>query len=110
MADKSFERGTLYDNGADYFELNGNSAMKFSAKGAKELCEEATKRNVFISRIEGGHWSDSRFRPDSTTTWDSKSDLEAAGKVKENNDLAIENIDDDASEGFNAFLITILNL
>jgi len=40
-------------------------------------------------------------------TWDSKSDLVAAGKIKENNDLAIENINEDASEGYNAFLFTL---
>ncbi|MEJ5114282.1 colicin transporter [Erwinia billingiae] len=107
MAGQNFEPHVLYDTGADFFELNGNSTMKFTPKGAKELCEEATKRNIFIGRIECGNWSVSGFCPDGNMTWDSKSDLVAAGKIKENNDLAIENINEDASEGYNAFLFTL---
>ncbi|KOC88997.1 colicin transporter [Winslowiella iniecta] len=80
--------------------------MKLTAKAAKEVCAEATTRNVFIGRIEAGHWLNSGFRPDGNATWDAKSELESAGRFQQNNQLAIKNIADDKREGYNTFIIT----
>lgn len=109
MNQNNFERGQLYENGEDFFLLNGNSAMKLSPKAAAEVCKEATKRELFVGRIEAGYWRNPGFQPDSSTTWDSKTELESMGDFKQNNDLALENISDDAEEGYTAFLITILD-
>ncbi len=104
------DHSIIYNDGSDFFKLGGNNIMKLTPKAAKEVCVEATNRKVFIGRIEGGHWMNPGFRPDMNTFWDSKTDLESAGDFKANNELAIQNINDDESEGYNAFIITIVGL
>lgn len=103
----SFDKKKIYDSGADFFSLGGDSIMALTPKAAKEVCREATKRNKFIWIIEGGHWMKPGFRPDSSTRWDSRPELEKSGKFKENNDAAEKNISEDVSLGYDAFMITL---
>ena len=110
MSEKLFSHRTLYDNGEAFFRLKGNASMKLSPKAAIEVCEEATRRGIFISVIEAGYWHNPGFQPDMHHRWDSKTRLEREGNFKRNNELAIENIDEDTSEGYTAFIITIVNI
>ncbi|AIA70832.1 colicin immunity protein [Pectobacterium atrosepticum SCRI1043] len=82
--------------------------MKLSPKAAIEVCQEATKRNLPIGMIEGGHWLNPGFQPDGNTRWDGFDKLTDKSEIKKSNDNAIENINDDSSKGYNAFIITIV--
>lgn len=108
MNTKSFTYNDLFDEGAAFFDMNGNATMVLTAKAAKEVCAEATNRGRFIGIVEGGYWHNPGFQPDMSRRWDSKTRLEQEGNFKRNNELAIENIDEDASEGYTAFLITLI--
>ena len=57
MEKKLFDYNVLYNNGEEFFKLKGNACMYLSPKAAIEVCQEATKRNLWISGIDGGHWS-----------------------------------------------------
>jgi Colicin-E5 Imm protein len=107
MTAKEFTYNDLFDDGKAFFEKNGNATMVLTPKAAKEVCEEATVKGIYIGTIEGGHWMSPGFRPDMHTRWDSikfYKDID----VKTNNYRAIENIDEDISEGYTAFLITVI--
>ncbi|KMN61418.1 colicin transporter [Leclercia sp. LK8] len=82
--------------------------MVLTPKAAKEVCNIATRKGVFVGIVEGGHWKDPGFQPDMSRRWDSKTKLEQEGNFKRNNELAIENIDEDISDGYTAFLITLI--
>ncbi|WP_242506202.1 colicin transporter [Pectobacterium zantedeschiae] len=98
----------FFSEGKFFFELSGNAVMKLSPKAAIEVCQEAAKRNLPIGMIESGHWLNPGFRPDVNTRWDGLDKLTDEGEIKKNNDRAIENINDDVSQGYNAFIITIV--
>lgn len=108
MAEALFRQDILFEDGAKFFELDGDARMKLSPKAATEVCEEATRRGIFIGAIEGGHWLNPGFKPDMNTNWDSLKYYQADANLKTNNDRAIENINDDASEGYTAFIITLI--
>ncbi|MCW2484844.1 colicin transporter [Candidatus Symbiopectobacterium sp. NZEC127] len=84
--------------------------MKLSPTAAIEVCEEATKRNLSIGMIEGGHWLNPGFRPDMHTRWDGFDRLTDKNEIQKNNNNAIENIKEDAAKGYDAFIITIVTL
>lgn len=108
MTGKLFRQDTLYHEGAKFFELKGDSCMALSPHAAREICEEATLKGFFVGTVEGGHRHNPGFQPDSNTRWDSLRYYQADADLKANNDRAIENINDDASEGYTAFLITLI--
>lgn len=103
----SLDKTKIYDSSADFFSLGGDSVMALTPKAAKEVCREATERKKFVWIIEGGHWMKPGFRPDSSTRWDARPELEKAAKIKENNDMAEKNISEDESLGYDAFMITL---
>lgn len=107
MEKKLFDHGVLYDNGDAFFKLKGNASMKLSPKAAIEVCQEAIKRKVWIIGIDGGHWLNPGFRIDGSTSWTYNKPNDYQLKLSENNKLAIENIKEDAAEGYTAFLVTI---
>lgn len=108
MSQRQFSHKILYEDAADFFLLDGDARMKLSPKAAAEVCEEATRRGIFIGAIEGGHWLNPGFKPDMNTNWDSLKYYQADANLKTNNDRAIENINDDAREGYTAFIITLI--
>ncbi len=110
MEEKLFDHGVLYNNGEDFFKLKGNASMKLSPKAAIEVCQEAAKRNLWISGIDGGHWFNPGFRPDGDVSWTYNKPNNYKSKLTENNKLAIENIKDDEAAGYTAFLVTISDL
>ncbi|WP_245956876.1 colicin transporter [Edaphovirga cremea] len=103
----SITSAILYNNGEDFFKLNGSSVMALTPKAAKEVCIEASKREKFVYIVEGGHWMNPGFRPDGSTRWDARQDFEQSGKFKENNDAALKNIEEDVTFGITAFMITL---
>ncbi len=107
MDKKLFDHSTLYVKGDDFFKLKGNASMKLSPKAAIEVCQEATKRKVYILGVDGGHWFSPGFRPDGSASWSGKTTLINQGKLLENNNLAIENIKEDEAAGYTAFIVTI---
>ncbi|EPF2596718.1 colicin transporter [Proteus mirabilis] len=106
MENKQNPRG-FFDNGKAFFELGGNAIMKLSPKAAIEVCQEATKRNLWILGVDGGHWLNPGFRPDGSASWSGKTKLFNENKLSENNQLAIENIWDDEAAGYTAFIVTL---
>ena len=106
---KNFTYNDIFNDGVTFFERNGNATMVLTPKAAKEVCEEATKRGIFIGTVEGGHWRNPGFQPDMTTRWDSMRHYRDDTDLKANNDRAIDNINDDISEGYTAFLITLIS-
>ncbi|MRT56604.1 colicin transporter [Enterobacteriaceae bacterium RIT693] len=82
--------------------------MKLSPKAAIEVCEEATRRGVFVGIVEAGHWYNPGFQPDMSTRWDSLKFYKDID-IKLNNDIAIENINGDVTDGYTAFLITVIS-
>lgn len=107
MNSKGFTYNDLFDEGAAFFEKNGNATMVLTPKAAKEVCEQATLKGIYIGTIEGGHWRYPGFQPDMNTRWDSLKFYQDI-KIKLNNDTAIENIDTDIAEGYTAVLITLI--
>lgn len=107
LVQKLFDYGKQYNNGSDFFELEGDSCMALTAKAAIEVCEEASERKRFVWIVEGGHWLNPGYRPDSSTRWDARTELEKSGEFQKNNDIAIENIKEDAAMGYSAFMITL---
>lgn len=107
MEKKLFDYNVLYNNGEEFFKLKGNACMYLSPKAAIEVCQEATKRNLWISGIDGGHWLNPGFRPDGSASWSGKTKLFNENKISENNQLAIENIREDAAAGYTAFIVTL---
>lgn len=107
MEKKLFDHGVLYDKGEDFFKLKGNASMKLSPKAAIEVCQEATKRNLSVFGVDGGHWFNPGFRPDGSASWSGKTKLLNENKVYKNNQLVIDNIKEDAADGYTAFLVTI---
>lgn len=110
MDKKLFDHGVLYDNGDAFFELKGNASMKLSPKAAIGVCQEAAKRKLWISGIDGGHWMNPGFRIDSSASWTYNKPDDYQSKLSENNQLAIENIKSDEAEGYTAFLVTVSDL
>lgn len=107
MEKKLFDHGVLYNKGDDFFKLDGNASMKLSPKAAIEVCQEATKRNLWILGIDGGHWLNPGFRPDGETSWTYNKPDDYQSKIYNNSKLAIENIKDDSAAGYNAFIVTL---
>lgn len=107
MGNKLFDHGVLYDHGEDFFKLKGNASMKLSPKAAIEVCQEAEKRKIWVSGIDGGHWMNPGFRIDGSTSWTYNKPDDYQSKLLENCKLAIENIKSDEAEGYTAFLVTV---
>lgn len=107
MEDKLFDYKVLYDNENDFFKLDGNACMYLSPKAAIEVCQEATKRNLWILSIDGGHWLNPGFRPDGETSWTYNNPDDYKSKIYNNGQLAIENIKDDSASGYTAFIVTL---
>ncbi|HIE5372702.1 TPA: hypothetical protein ACXNPU_000508 [Proteus mirabilis] len=66
MEKKLFDYNVLYNNGEEFFKLKGNACMYLSPKAAIEVCQEATKRNLWIFRYRwwslAESWIPSRWK------------------------------------------------
>ncbi|QHI99286.1 colicin immunity protein [Xylophilus rhododendri] len=95
----------IYEDGEDFFELNGNAVMKLSPEAALSVCKIATFRRVSIGRIEGGIFNASGFEARGDCVWDSKVAV-IFDSPGENNELAAKFI---LEEKFvhNAFILTV---
>ena len=105
--ERLFEYGKQYDNGADFFKLGGDSCMALTPNAAIEVCQEASKQKRYVWIVEGGHWLNPGYQPDGSTRWDARSELEKTGDFAKNNQIAVQNIKEDVSMGYNAFMITL---
>jgi len=83
--------------------------MVLTARAAIGVCQEAAKRKLWISGIDGGHWMNPGFRIDSSASWTYNKPDDYLSKLSENSKLAIENIKSDEAEGYTAFLVTVSN-
>ncbi|WP_405471101.1 colicin transporter (plasmid) [Morganella morganii] len=107
MSTREFTYNDIFDSGSVFFEKKGSSVMVLTPKAAIEVCQEAAKRNLWILGIDGGHWLNPGFRPDGSTSWTYNKPNDYKPKLTENNKLAIDNIKEDAANGYTAFLVTI---
>lgn len=107
MNTREFTYNDIFDNSNAFFEKKGSSIMVLTAKAAIEVCQEATKRNLWVLGFDGGHWLSPGFRPDGWASWSAKTDLINNNKLAENNQLAIESIQEESVDGYTAFLVTV---
>lgn len=107
MNTRGFTYNDIFDSKEAFFEKKGSSVMVLTPKAAIEVCQEAIRLNLWILGVDGGYWRNPGFQIDGTTSWSCKTKLREQNKLSENNQLAIDNIKDDAASGYTAFLVTI---
>lgn len=107
-----FDKNKLYELPEDFFELHGNISMKLTAFAAIKVCQEASKRQLGIYRVEGGIWHNPGFEARIDCIWDSNlflignSRSVTLDELEGNNAKAEEFILDECIE-HNVFIISL---
>jgi hypothetical protein len=100
-----FDRQKLYERVEDFFELDGNAAMKLSRAAAIAVCAAAIGKEAVVVKVEGGIWRNGQFEARLDTIWDGLDPPIDQVQTKENNGGAASFIKN-SSDSDNAFIIT----
>lgn len=108
MKNKLVDRSKKYTSFEDFFMLNGSGIMKVSASAGIDICQECTKRSIYIWKIEGGIWHNSKFEARIDCIWDSlfSENNTKNPTIRDNNQLAEKFIKEEM-DIHNAFIITV---
>ena len=107
-----FDVTKLFDSPSEFFKFGGSATMKLSARASYDFCQEASRRNFIIMRIEGGIWNDGCFEARFDCIWDGLDPPVTKDEAIENNNDAAEFIRIEStlvrhdSAPYNAFIFT----
>lgn len=99
------ERGKLYDNAEDFFELQGSVVMRLTSNAAIEACCAAAERGLVVARIEGGIWLHPGFEARRDCIWDGADPPLSYADASANNEKAAGFIADKSSS-HDVFILT----
>lgn len=93
-----YDRIMRYTNYEDYFHLDGDSCMLFTAQAAIQLCTHAAEKNVIIWRVEGGIWHNPGFELRHDCIWDGSDNQMTLEEAHQNNLQALAFIEEEKEE------------
>lgn len=102
-----FDRQKLYDRMQDFFDLDGNGAMKLTREAAVELCSAAGKGGLAVVKVEGGIWRGGQFEARLDAIWDGL-DPPANEKKTHQNNMKAASFIGSVSDINNAFVVTCI--
>lgn len=101
----NIDRLRRYEDGSDFFELDGSVVMRLTRSAAIEVCARAASHMRIVARIEGGVWLDPYFEARGDCIWDGESPP-VPKKVAEQNNIAARSFILEAAEDIDVFIIT----
>jgi hypothetical protein len=101
----TIDRQKLYHSVMDFFDFDGNAAMKLGREAAIEVCQDATGQGLVVLKIEGGIWSNGTFEARLDAIWDGADPPIEQRNAHENN-LNAASFIRSRHPSYNAFIIT----
>lgn len=101
------DRSIRYENGEQFFKLNGHAIMPLSVVAAIHVCQIAYSKGYIVSRVEGGIWHDPGFESRLDCIWDRNHKLD--NKPEKANKEA-ERFISGESEKHDVFIITVQSI
>lgn len=103
------DRSRRYENGDDFFALDGSVAMRLSRAAAVRVCDEGASRGFVVARIEGGNWEPPYFVSRLDCIWDGV-DPPVSPDAADQNNAAAKAFLLEAPAEFDVFIITAPSL
>lgn len=99
------DRGRLYIEERDFYELEGSVVMKLSPRAAADVCRSAANHGLVVARIEGGIWHDPGFEARYDCIWDGANPPLSTEAARENNNAAADFVEREGKT-HDAFILT----